>query len=176
MADTSARSDTRESSSVDRYNGSNFHLWKMHMSFIFQSRELFSIVNGTLKKVDLSIVADKMMWEKKDKAIVATLDTFHKAEVINCTTSHEMWTQLQAYHDQHSDECVIALQEKYYGCKLSVDESIATFINSLQKLAKQLTDLGQPIFDQQLISKIKCGLPSAFDPLLLAWDNVPVAD
>ena len=109
-------SDIRESSSVDRYNGSNFHLWK-HLRFIFQSRELFSIVNGTLKKAALSTVADKMMWEKRDKqaivAIVATLDMFHKAEVINCTTSHEMWTQLQANHDQHFDECVIALQEKY---------------------------------------------------------------
>jgi hypothetical protein len=39
-----------------------------------------------------------------------------------------------------------------------------------------LTDLGQPISDQQLISKIKCGLPSAYDPLLLAWDNVHVAE
>ena len=180
MADTSAMSDIRESSSVDKYNGTNFHLWKMHLSFIFQSRELFSIVNGTSKKSALTTVADKMTWEKKDKqailAILATLDSFHKAEVINCTTSHEMWMQLQAYHDQHSDECVIALQEKYYGSKLSPDESIATFISSLQKLAKQVTDLGQPISDEQLISKIKCALPSVFDPLLVAWDSVPVAD
>ena len=180
MADTSAMSDIWESSSVDKYNGTNFHLWKMHLSFIFQSRELFSIVNGTSKKSALTTVADKMTWEKKDKqailAILATLDSFHKAEVINCTTSHEMWMQLQAYHDQHSDECVIALQEKYYGSKLSPDESIATFISSLQKLAKQVTDLGQPISNEQLISKIKCGLPSVFDPLLVAWDSVPVAD
>ena len=30
---------------------------------------------------------------------------------LNCSTSHEMRSQLQAYHDQHSDECIIALQE-----------------------------------------------------------------
>ena len=178
--DASATPDIRESSSVDRYDGSNFHLWKMHLSFIFQSRDQWSIVNGTLKKAALSSAADKMLWEKKDKqaivAILATLDSHHKAEVINCTTSNEMWTQLQAYHDQHSDECIIALQEKYYGSKLTADESIAAFISSLKKLAKQLTDLGQPISDQHLISKIKCGLPAAYDPLLLAWDNVPVSD
>ena len=180
MADTSAMSDIRESSSVDRYNGSNFHLWKMHLSFIFQSRDLFPIINGTFKKAARSSAADKQIWEKKDKqaivAILATLDSHHRAEVINCTTWHEMWTQLQAYHDQHSDECIIALQEKYYGSKLGADESIAAFVSSLKKLAKQLTDLGQPISDQQLISKIKCGLPSAYDPLLLAWDSVPVAE
>ena len=84
--------------------------------------------------------------------------------------------QLQTYHDQHSYEFVIAFQEKYYGSKLSADKSIATFINFLQELARQLTDFGQPKFDQQLISKSKCGLLSMFDPLFLAWDSVIVAD
>ena len=86
-----------------------------------------------------------------------------------------MWTQLQAYHDQHSDECIIALQAKYYNFQLNEGESIAVFISTLQQLAKQLSDLGQTITEKQLISKIVCGLPSSFDPLLLAWDNLPVA-
>lgn len=72
-----------------------------------------------------------------------------------------MWTQLQAYHDQHSDECIIALPEKYCGI---AGESTANFISSLQKLANQLTDLGHPISEQRLISKIECGLPPVFDP------------
>ena len=70
-----------------------------------------------------------------------------------------MWSQLQAYHDQHSDECIITLQEKNYSCKLRDDVLTATYISTLQKLAKQLTDLQQNITEQQLISKIKCGLP-----------------
>ena len=72
MADTIAMSDIRDSSSVDKYNGTNFHLRKMQLSFLFQSCEFFSIVNGTLKKSTLSTIADEMMWEEKDKqAIVA---------------------------------------------------------------------------------------------------------
>jgi hypothetical protein len=172
--------DIRESHTVDRYDGSNFLLWKMHMRFIFQSRDMYSIVNGTLKKSSLTTPADQLQWEKKDKqaivAILGTLDSFHKQEVINCSTSHEMWSQLQAYHDQHSEECIIALQAKYYNLKLNEGESIAVFISTLQKLAKQLTDLGQAVTEQQLISKIICGLPASFDPLLLAWDNIPLVD
>ena len=117
-------------------------------------------VDWALKKSPLTSAAEKVIWDKKDKQaivpILATIDSIHKAEVINCTTLHAMWTQLQAYHDQHSDECINALQEKYYGSKLLAGESIAIFISSLQKLAKQLTDLGHPISDQQLIRKIKC--------------------
>jgi hypothetical protein len=180
VAEPRAMSEIREANSVETYNGTNFQLWKMHMRFIFQSRELFSIVNGSLKKSDLTDPAEQLIWEKHDKqaivAILATIDSFHKDEVINCSTSHEMWSQLQAYHDQHSDDCIIALQEKYYSCKLGDGESIATFISTLQRLAKQLTELKQPITEQQLISKIKCGLPSSFDPLLLAWESVPLAE
>ena len=171
--------EIRESHTVDRYDGSNFLLWKMHMRFIFQSRDMYSIVNGTIKKSSITDPAEQLLWEKKDKhaivAILGTLDSFHKQEVINCSTSHDMWAQLQAYHDQHSEECIIGLQAKYYNYKLNEGESIAVFISTLQQLAKQLTDLGQPITEQQLISKIICGLPSSFDPLLLAWDNVPLA-
>jgi hypothetical protein len=171
--------EIRESHTIDRYDGTNFLLWKMHMRFIFQSRDMYSIVNGTLKKDSLTDPAEQLQWEKKDKqaivAILGTLDSFHKQEVITCSTSHEMWKQLQAYHDQHSEKCIIALQAKYYNFTLKEGESIAVFISTLQQLAKQLTDLGQTITERQLISKIISGLPSSFDPLLLAWDNVPLA-
>ena len=144
--------EIRESHTVDRYDGSNFLLWKMHMRFIFQSRDMYSIVNGQLKKSSLTTHAEQLQWEKKDKqaivAILGTLGSFHKQEVINCSTSHEMWTQLQAYHDQHSEECIIALQAKYYNLTLHEGESIAVFISTLQQLAKQLTDLGQTITEQ----------------------------
>lgn len=170
--------DIRESHTVDRYDGTNFLLWKNHMRFIFQSRDMFSIVNGQLQKSSLTTPAEQLQWEKKDKqaivAILGTLDSFHKQEVINCSTSHEMWTQLQAYHDQHSDECIIALQAKYYNFTLLEGQSIAVFISTLQQLAKQLTDLGQTITERQLITKIICGLPSSFDSFLLAWDNLPL--
>jgi hypothetical protein len=87
-----------------------------------------------------------------------------------------MWSQLQAYHHQHYDECIIALKEKYYNCKLGDGEWVATYISTLQKLAKQLIGLQQNITEQQFISKIKCGLPSVFNHILFAWNNVPHAE
>jgi len=170
----------KETATVERYDGTNFHLWKMHMSFIFQSRELFGIVNGNEQKSDCATVEERAQWEKRDKqaivAILAAISSKHRAEVINCSTSHEMWTQLDAYHEQHSEECIIALQEQYYRCKLGEHDSIAVFISQVQKLAKQLSDLGQTITERQILSKIKCSLPPSYDSLLLAWDSVPLAD
>ena len=46
--------DVKETSSVDKYDGTNFQMWKMHMQFIFQSKDFWSIVDGTVKKTDAS--------------------------------------------------------------------------------------------------------------------------
>jgi len=37
---------------IEHYDGSNYLIWKMHMMFIFLSKELFNIVSGEDKKVD----------------------------------------------------------------------------------------------------------------------------
>ena len=58
-----ATSKIKEVNTVDKYDGSNFALWKMHMSFIFKSRDLFSIVNGTKQKVDTMSDVEKSQWE-----------------------------------------------------------------------------------------------------------------
>ena len=86
-----------------------------------------------------------------------------------------MWSQLAAYNQQHIEECIIVLQERYYCCKVKKEEPISVFINTIQKLAKQLNDLGQVITKRQVISKICIGLPPSYKSLLLARDSVPIA-
>jgi hypothetical protein len=99
----------------------------------------YSIVNGTLKISSLIDPAEQIIWGKKNKhaivAILCTLDSFYMQEVINCSTLHTIWKQLQAYHDQHPEECIIDFQAKYYSCKLNEGEFIVVFISSLQQLA-----------------------------------------
>ena len=107
----------------------------MHMSFIFQSRDLFGIVNDTDKKLESLSDIEKAVWNKKDKvatvAILSTIDKFHKQEVIPCLASADMWKQLTAYHELHSEESIISLQEKYYSSKLGEHDSIAVYVSNL---------------------------------------------
>lgn len=58
-----------------------------------------------MKGFAVASVAERALYEKRDKhaivAILGTIDSFHNVEVIYCTISRTMWTQLQEYHDQH---------------------------------------------------------------------------
>ena len=106
MVENSVRSDIRESSSVDKCNGTNFKIWKMHMSLFFYPVNSFPL-SIVLRRSLPSPLLPKIYYGRRINkqvivAILATIDSFHKAEVINCRTSHAMWTQLQVYHDQHS--------------------------------------------------------------------------
>lgn len=78
-----------------------------------------------------------------------------------------MWQQLQAHSDSHCEECTVQLEAQY-----SSSESIVVYISTLQRLAKQLSNLGQVIAERQIISKICCGLPFVYFPVILAWDNM----
>ena len=161
--------EINETACVEKYNGTNFQLWKMHMQFIFQSQELWSIVNGTSSKDD---AIDQNAWEMKDKtaaiAILNAISNLHRQELVSCLMSNAMWKQLITFHEKNSKECLISLQEEYYSYRLEPEESIISYISKLQKLTRQLTDCGKRITDQQLLSKIRCSLPSSYQPLFLA--------
>lgn len=59
--------------------------------------------------------------------ILGTIDSLFKEEIIDCTTS----MQMHAYHDEHSNECIVHLQEKYYNRKLDEHDLIAISISTL---------------------------------------------
>lgn len=177
---TESEEKLKETATVEKYDGSNFELWKMHMMYVFQSRDLYGIVAGTETKANCTTDEQQARWERRDKhaivAILAAIIAKYRHEVINCSTSHAMWTQLAVYYEQHSEECIVVLQEKFYSARLTEGESIATFVSTVQHTAKQLNDLNLVITERQILSKIKCSLPSSFQPLLLAWDSVPIND
>ena len=110
------------------------------MQFIFQSQELWSIVNGTSSKEN---AIDQNAWEKKDRttmlAILNAISSLHRQELLSCLTSNAMWKQLTTFHEKNSEECVITLQEAYYSYKLEPEESITeqalySHVPSKQKL------------------------------------------
>lgn len=58
-------------------DGTNFQLWKMHMTFIFQSRDRFSVVNGSVKKSVSVTDQEKLLWGKQAIVIIlVTIDWF----------------------------------------------------------------------------------------------------
>lgn len=57
--------------------------------------------------------------------------------------------------------------------RMKPDIEVVDHVSSIEQLAYQLNDSGEPILDQAMICKILSTLPHRFHYLLWTWDNVP---
>ena len=49
-------------------------------------------------------------------------------------------------------------------------------VSAIEQIATHLKDLGSPVSDVQVMSKILLTLPPSYRHFLSAWDNVPMAE
>ncbi len=56
--------DSKEVIHAEKFNGQNFQLWKFQMTFIFQAKDVWYVVNGSETQTS---VLDQDAWDNKDK-------------------------------------------------------------------------------------------------------------
>jgi hypothetical protein len=84
-----------------------------------------------------------------------------------------MWRQLSIMHEQNVTENVQLLQQQFYELRMKSGSGVVDNISTVEQLANQLTDLGEIVSDQAVISKIMCSLPPSYRHMQSAWDSVP---
>ena len=94
--------------------------------------------------------------------------------LINCTTAASMWSSLCALYQHKSKENIHMIQNSFFEYRMNVGDSINTHINKIQTIANCLKDLGKPVEEDSIITKIICSLPPAYNSIVTAWANLPV--
>ncbi|UYV76125.1 hypothetical protein LAZ67_13002672 [Cordylochernes scorpioides] len=93
-------------------------------------------------------------------------------QIVNCQTSAEMWKKLSTIYELKSETNKYLLQQRFFEYKMNPNDNIATHISKVETLAQQMKDLGEPISDVALITKIICSLPDKYKNFITAWDSV----
>lgn len=180
----------RDISHITKFDGNNFSFWKFQLKLILEHHGLVDIVEGKEpmpKAIDLHsdnsnatevAARDELIknWKQKDNAsrnfIVSSLDERCQRSLMNCTTSSQMWSRLKTQFELVSQENKHLLMAKFMGYEYGTGNKIMDHITAVETLATQLTDLGSPISEEQIITKIVMTLPSSYRPFLSAWNNV----
>ncbi|UYV61249.1 hypothetical protein LAZ67_1004106 [Cordylochernes scorpioides] len=161
---------------IQKFNGDNFHLWKFQMKIILETKDLLSITDGSEVKPEIEDIAKFSNWKKKDaksKMLITTALKFkYLQQIVNCQTSTEMWKKLSTIYELKSETNKYLLQQRFFEYKMNPNDSIATHISKVETLAQQMKDLGEPISDVALITKIICSLPDKYKNFITAWDSV----
>ena len=120
--------------------------------------------------------AEIALWIDKDEsasiAISGTLEVKWQNSLINCQTSHEMWKRLAAQHEQTAEEFQYHLLQSFFDYKYQKSHNVMDHITAIETLAAQLADIGSPLSEQDVITKIICTLPPSLRPVRSAWKNV----
>ena len=168
----------KELSGIARFNGDEFHIWKWQMKSLLQYKKINNIVNGTETLEDAE---DKEDWQAREYSAFTLLCNSVERRVLTpllqCTTSHEIWTTLLSIYEHKSSADVHELQRRFFNAKIQPEQSLADYIGELQLILSELTDIGNDSFtEDSLISKLTSTLPEGYDSFLTAWDSTPLED
>lgn len=159
---------------IQKFNGSNFQLWKYQMDIIFRAEKLSDVINGTTGRPEETGEPQNQWDEKNSKAmlLISTSMEFDQLQVImSCKTAPLMWTRLKSIHEQRSAINKVTLKQHFFNYKMSDSDSIASHISKIESMAQALADVEEPIGDIDKIAKVLGSLPVKFNSFVTAWDS-----
>ena len=179
---------SKDVSHISKFNGSNFPFWKFQICLMLEQHELLDIVLGkenlpqpiTVQDAGgnstISNAVEIKNWKMKDNSarcyIVATIEEQTQRTLINCKSSQEMWARLTAQHEQSASENKYFLQQRFFEYSYQQGHDVLSHITAVEAMSNQLNDLGAPVSELQIITKILCTLPPSFRSVVSAWDNL----
>lgn len=164
--------DTGVSSTVvRRFNEKGFPLWKFQMEYLYQSKNVWIVVDGTVKRTN----ANATEWYQKNTdailLIIQSVDEDILEQIMHLNKIDEIWKHLLNIHERASQENVHSLQQKWFKAQMNAGERVAAYVSRITGLAKQLRDIGKAKDDDEIMTKVICGLPPSYDSLTYAWDR-----
>jgi hypothetical protein len=69
-----------------------------------------------------------------------------------------MWRRLCTIHEQNATENIQMLQQKFFELHMKPNSDIADHVSNVELMTNQLANLGDPISEKVIITKIICTL------------------
>ncbi|RLU19983.1 hypothetical protein DMN91_008542 [Ooceraea biroi] len=149
------------------------------MSANFEASGVTEIVEGIFSKpaqTDQTYAAWAFKYAKA-KCILASSMEFSQLEyLITCQTANEMWQKLSSICEQRSEANKSILLSRFYEYKMGINDTVMQHVAKVENLARKLKDVGEVLSEVAINTKILMTLPGKFNPLITAWDRVPVKD
>ncbi|XP_073290498.1 uncharacterized protein [Primulina huaijiensis] len=171
----------------------NYSLWKVKMRYYIKSldeRAWQRVINGwtspsmtdqdgdSLIKPETDWTADEVQSSnynsKALNAIFTSVDTNMFNLITNCTSAKSAWDTLQR-HCEGSESVrrtrLRMLSSKFEIMRMEESENILEYDRRLREIANEAFSLGDPIFNERLVSKVLRSLPERFNIKICAIDE-----
>lgn len=175
----SVMSEDISARNVVKFNGTNFQTWKFQMLQLFFAHGIQDVVDGTREMPENQDGVEAKAWvrdnAKASFLISTSVESSRLEPLLVCKTTKMIWDKLCLLHEQKSEANKMSLLQKFHEYRMSPGDSIEQHIGKVQNMAAGLNDLGEPISDNVLVSKLLASLPTKYSTFRMVWDAMEPA-
>lgn len=147
----------------------NFEVWKRHMKSYLVIKGLWECTQTPL--TPSSAATEKVNDLKCLSEMTLLIDPVAFAHIDGHNTAKEAWDSLNKSLSEKGLSRKTALLKRLTRLELTDFDSMENYISEMVTLAARLKSLGMKIDDEIVASLMLSGLPSTFDPLILAVET-----
>ncbi|KAL5751221.1 hypothetical protein ACOSP7_025824 [Xanthoceras sorbifolium] len=155
---------------IEKFDGSNFSLWKMKMRAILVKDNCLAVIGDRPKEI-----TDDSKWDEMDGNAVANL---HLAladgvlsSIVEKKTAKEIWETLTKLYKAKSLHNKIFLKRRLYTLRMAKSSTMTNHINTLNTIFSQLTVLGHKIEENERAELLLQSIPDTYDQLIINLTN-----
>jgi hypothetical protein len=157
---------------VEKFNGQNYQLWKMHMEDYLYQKDLFLPLSGVAKKP--AAMKDEE-WEILDRKALGTIRLSLAASVdfniLKEKTMKGLMDALAKLYEKTSTSNKVFLMKRLFNMKMSEGGSVADHLNEFNTVTNQLSSVKVDFDDEVRAILILCSLPERWNGLVMAVIN-----
>ena len=174
-----------------KFNGRNFFLWKKQLFDLFRLNDICpaSLGLGTevcccsdtvLCSTMTPYTRKALNWKKKDSEacllLMSTVEEKWQHQLADLTNAALMWTRIKEWHAEYVSLEKYTIMQNFFDYHYQQGFTMEQHIGHIQQLVDQLSDIGHPISEFQIIAKLLGTLPAGYRNFISVWDSVPEED
>jgi hypothetical protein len=102
---------------IQRFNGSEFHIWKWQLKNLLRAKGLLGHIDGGAI-YDSDDEQDVQQWREKDyiahHLLTSAVERPFLSALVGCTTAKEVWDRLLEDHEYKNSEDLHELQRQFF--------------------------------------------------------------
>jgi hypothetical protein len=160
---------------MDKFDGNNFHTWKVKIQMHLMNRGLWSIVKGTEQAPnDPRVLVEWQKREEKAKAIIGLALSDMQLHLIDLAkSSNEIWEELSKLFGAKATNAKFSLKLQLFSLKMQEETRLSTHINELMSLFRQLAEIGAKVDPDDAKAILLNSLSSKYSNVVFTLTQLP---